>query len=103
MGFSARKRAPGKRFVKRSFFETPWRRFGRHEISGLNWRNRPVTTSLRFESAAGRKMERVITKPDPDSADVDLSQLEHSSPIEWENVLRYGQYLTGQGKRQGEG
>ena len=27
-------------------------------------------------------MERVITKPDPDLADVDLSQLEHISPID---------------------
>ena len=38
-------------------------------------------------------MERVITKPDPDSADVDRSQLKHISPIEWENLLLYGQYL----------
>ena len=30
-------------------------------------------------------MARVITKPDPDSADVDLSQREHLSPSEWEN------------------
>ena len=55
MGFMARlmalcslprNRTPGKRLVKRSFFETPWRRLGRYEISGLNWRNRPATTSL---------------------------------------------------------
>ena len=32
--------ALGKRPVKRSFFETPWRRRWQHEISGLNWRNR---------------------------------------------------------------
>ena len=39
-------------------------------------------------------MARVITKPDPDSADVDLSsQREHLSPIEWENRLLYGQHL----------
>ncbi len=25
---------------------TPWRRLGRREISGLNWRNRLATTSL---------------------------------------------------------
>ncbi len=35
----------------------------------------------------------MITKPDPDSASVDRSQLEHISPIEWENLLLYGQYL----------
>ena len=33
-----------KRPAKRSFFETTWRRRMRHEISGLNWRNRPATT-----------------------------------------------------------
>ena len=27
--------------------------------------------------------EGVITKPDPDSADVDFSQREHLNPIEW--------------------
>ena len=52
-----------------------------------------MTISLRFERVAGRKMERVITKPDPDSADVDLSQREHLSPSEWENRLLYGQHL----------
>ena len=31
-----------------------------------------------------------IRKSDPDSADVDLSQWEHISPIEWENLLLYG-------------
>ena len=59
----------------------------------MNWRNRPAPPSLRSESADGRKIERVITKPDPDSADVDLSQREHLSPSEWENLLLYGQYL----------
>ena len=48
---------------------------GRHEISGLNGRNRSATTSLRSESASGRKIGRVITKPDPDSADADLSRI----------------------------
>ena len=33
--------------------------------------------------------------PKPDSADVDLSQREHISPIKWENVLLYGQNLIG--------
>ena len=59
----------------------------RHKIRGLNWRNRPAPTSLGSESADGRKIELVITKPNPDSVDVDLSQLGHISPIEWENLL----------------
>ena len=80
--------SPNARFLRR-----PGDAAGGTEIRGLNGRNRPATTSLRFESAAGRKMERVITKPDPDSADVDLSQREHLSPSEWENQLLYGQHL----------
>ena len=46
VGFRPRKWTPGKRLVKRSFFEMPWRHRWRYEISGLNWRNRPATTSL---------------------------------------------------------
>ena len=37
------------RLVKRSFFETTWRRRWRHEISGLNWRNRPAATTVQPE------------------------------------------------------
>ena len=37
-----------------SFFETPWRQCWRHEIRGLNWRNRPATTLLRFGCADRR-------------------------------------------------
>ena len=80
-GFSAPKPGPWEASRQTLVFETPWRQRRRHEISGLNRRNRAAATSLRFKSADGRKMERVITKPDPDSADVDLSQLEHISPI----------------------
>ena len=89
MGFRSRTGPLGSVSSNARFFETPWRRRWRHEISGLNWRNRPVTSSLRFESADGRKMERVITKTDPNSADMDLSQLEHISPIEWATLLLY--------------
>ena len=85
--------APAGPTMNRTFFETPWRRSRRHEIRGLNGRNRLAAPLLRSESADGRKMERVITKPDPDSADMDLSQREHLSPSEWENLLLYGQYL----------
>ena len=45
IGSFRRSRGPlGTCLVKRSFFETTWRRRWRHEISGLNWRNRPATT-----------------------------------------------------------
>ena len=35
MGFSAPKPSPGKRLVKRSFFETPWRQRRRHRLPFL--------------------------------------------------------------------
>ena len=38
-------------------------------------------------------MERAITKPDPDSPDMALSQREHLVPIEWEKLLLCGQHL----------
>lgn len=29
----------------------------------------------------------------PEGEDIDISLLEHVSPIEWENVILYGQYV----------
>jgi len=29
----------------------------------------------------------------PESEDIDIRLLEHVSPIEWENVILYGQYV----------
>jgi hypothetical protein len=29
----------------------------------------------------------------PEGEDIDISLLEHVSPIEWENVIFYGQYV----------
>ena len=40
-----------------------------------------------------REISRVISECGPDAAGVDLSLLEHVSPIEWDNVVRYGQYV----------
>ena len=37
--------------------------------------------------------ERVITECDPQAAGVDVALLEHVSPIEWDNVLLYGEYV----------
>lgn len=39
-----------------------------------------------------KEMERVINECDPAKSDVDVSLLEHVSPIEWENVSLYGEY-----------
>ena len=40
-----------------------------------------------------RKISRMISECDPEAAGIDLSLLEHVSPIEWDNVVPYGQYV----------
>ena len=36
---------------------------------------------------------RVLSQCDPAANGIDLSLLEHVSPIEWDNVVLYGQYV----------
>ena len=38
-------------------------------------------------------MSRVLSECDPVADGIDLSVLEHVSPIEWDNVVLYGQYI----------
>jgi hypothetical protein len=40
-----------------------------------------------------REIECVVCEGDPEAAGVDLTLLGHVSPIEWDNVLLYGQYV----------
>jgi hypothetical protein len=40
-----------------------------------------------------KEIGRVILEGDPEAAGVDLSLLEHISPIGWENVILYGEYV----------
>ena len=40
-----------------------------------------------------REISRVLSLCDPVGNGVDLSLLEHVSPIEWDNVVLYGQYI----------
>jgi hypothetical protein len=40
-----------------------------------------------------REIERVVCECDPQKEKVDLTLLEHISPIEWDNVILYGQYV----------
>ncbi len=44
-----------------------------------------------------KEMGRVILEGDPEAAGVDLSLLEHISPIGWENVILYGEYVLNRG------
>ena len=36
---------------------------------------------------------RVLKMSIPEGEDINISLLEHVSPIEWENVILYGQYV----------
>ena len=40
-----------------------------------------------------KEINRVILEGEPESADIDLTLLEHISPIGWENVVLYGEYV----------
>ena len=40
-----------------------------------------------------KEMMRVIDESNPVAAGIDLSLLEHISPIEWDNIILYGEYL----------
>jgi Tn3 transposase DDE domain len=39
------------------------------------------------------EISRVLSQCDPVANGIDLSLLEHVSPIEWDNVVLYGQYI----------
>ena len=43
-----------------------------------------------------KEIERVITECDPQGSGIDISLLEHVSPIEWENIVLYGEYFIDQ-------
>ena len=40
-----------------------------------------------------KEIARVIEECDPNSAGINLSMIEHISPIEWGNVILYGEYI----------
>jgi TnpA family transposase len=40
-----------------------------------------------------KEISRVIQECDPSGSQVDLSLLKHISPIGWENVILYGEYV----------
>ena len=40
-----------------------------------------------------KEINRVINECDPEAAGVDVSLLEHISPIEWDNIILYGEYV----------
>lgn len=40
-----------------------------------------------------REINRVLSECDPQNNGINVSLLEHISPIEWENVVLYGEYV----------
>ena len=40
-----------------------------------------------------KEIGRVITECNPEEDGMDVSLLEHVSPIEWDNVVLYGEYV----------
>ncbi len=51
----------------------------------------PITEG--FASLHTFAYPRVVQMGMPEGEDIDISMLEHVSPIEWENVILYGQYV----------
>jgi hypothetical protein len=40
-----------------------------------------------------KEISRVVRCREPEDGDIDVVMLEHVSPIEWDNVILYGQYV----------
>ena len=40
-----------------------------------------------------KEISRVVRCREPQDGDIDVVMLEHVSPIEWDNVILYGQYV----------
>jgi TnpA family transposase len=40
-----------------------------------------------------KEINRVVLEYDPDASDINLSLMEHISPITWDNVILYGEYV----------
>jgi hypothetical protein len=40
-----------------------------------------------------KEIDRVLNECDPQGSGINLSLLKHISPIEWDNVILYGEYV----------
>ena len=40
-----------------------------------------------------KEIDRVLNECDPEGQGINIALLEHISPIEWENVILYGEYV----------
>ena len=55
------------------------------------WRLSPRFALVSYWQA--KEITRVIQECNPQDANIDLSLLEHISPIGWENIILYGEYV----------
>ena len=44
-----------------------------------------------------KEIHRVLNECSPEENDVDISLVEHVSPITWDNVILYGEYVLNRG------
>lgn len=49
-----------------------------------------------------KEVERVLGEHDPEAAGIDISMLEHISPVSWQNILLYGEYKLNRDLVKGE-
>ena len=55
---------------------------------------------LRFDSVVywqAKEIHRVLNECGPEENGVDVSLIEHVSPITWDNVILYGEYVLNRG------
>ncbi len=53
----------------------------------------PRAISLLVVNWQAKEISRVLKMGIPEGEDIEISLLEHVSPIEWENAILYGQYV----------
>ena len=52
-----------------------------------------IRSSRRLETWQAKDISRVIRTADPERHGIELSLLHHVSPIEWDNIVLYGEYV----------
>ncbi len=75
----------------------------RGRISKRDWQEqRNSCSSLTLILASiiywqAKEIHRVLNECSPEENDVDISLVEHVSPITWDNVILYGEYVLNRG------
>jgi hypothetical protein len=54
-----------------------------------------ILASIIYRQA--KEINRVVVECDPEGAGIDLSLIQHISPITWDNVILYGEYVLNRG------